>query len=99
TDPRAPELERRVILSRYLTRIQCSGSLPPAETGLTYNSWFGKFHLEMHWWHAVHFALWQKEAILARQMNYYSDIIGEAGETARIQGYRGARWPKMTNPS
>ncbi|MBN2633465.1 MAG: hypothetical protein JXR66_07920, partial [Bacteroidales bacterium] len=35
TDPRASELERRVILSRYLTKIQCSGSLPPAETGLT----------------------------------------------------------------
>ncbi|MDP2790853.1 MAG: hypothetical protein Q8O15_03745, partial [Rectinemataceae bacterium] len=28
-DPRALELERRVILSRYLTAIQCSGSLPP----------------------------------------------------------------------
>ena len=42
TDPRAFELERRVILSQYLTRIQCSGSLPPAETGLTYNSWYRK---------------------------------------------------------
>ena len=98
TDPRAFELGRRVILSRYLTRIQCSGSLPPAETGLTYNSWFGKFHLEMHWWHAVHFALWQKEEILARQMNYYSDIIDNARKTAQLQGYKGARWPKMTSP-
>ena len=34
-DPRAPELERRVVLSQYLTAIQCSGSLPPQETGLT----------------------------------------------------------------
>ena len=31
TDPRAPELERRVVLSRYLTAIQCAGSLPPQE--------------------------------------------------------------------
>ena len=98
TDPRAFELERRVILSRYLTRIQCSGFLPPAETGLTYNSWFGKFHLEMHWWHAVHFAMWQKEEILEKQMEYYSGIIGNASATALHQGYKGVRWPKMTDP-
>jgi hypothetical protein len=98
TDPRAFELERRVLLSQYLTKIQCSGSLPPAETGLTYNSWFGKFHLEMHWWHAAHFALWQREEVLERQMNYYSDIIGNARKTSLHQGYKGARWPKMTDP-
>src|SRR5260221_6602186 len=46
SDKRAPELERRVILSQYLTAIQCSGSMPPQETGLTCNSWYGKFHLE-----------------------------------------------------
>ena len=44
----ARELERRVVLSQYLTAIQCAGSLPPQETGLTCNSWYGKFHLEMH---------------------------------------------------
>jgi hypothetical protein len=98
TDPRAFELERRVILSQYLTKIQCSGYLPPAETGLTYNSWFGKFHLEMHWWHAVHFALWQREEILEKQMKYYSDILEDARQTAQHQGYKGVRWPKMTDP-
>jgi protein-glucosylgalactosylhydroxylysine glucosidase len=56
-DKRAEELERRIVLSQYLTAIQCSGRLPPQETGLTVNSWYGKFHLEMHWWHAAHFAL------------------------------------------
>ena len=98
TDPRAAELERRVILSRYLTKIQCSGSLPPAETGLTYNTWYGKFHLEMHWWHAVHFALWQKQDILEKQMDYYKSIFNNALATSQHQGYRGARWPKMTDP-
>jgi protein-glucosylgalactosylhydroxylysine glucosidase len=98
SDPRAKELERRVILSRYLTKIQCSDSLPPAETGLTYNSWFGKFHLEMHWWHAVHFALWQKEDILEKQMGYYFRIFDNAKKTAEYQGYRGIRWPKMVGP-
>jgi hypothetical protein len=98
TDPRAKELERRVILSRYLTGIQCSGSLPAAETGLTYNSWFGKFHLEMHWWHSVHFALWQKEAVLEKQMTYYFNIFENAKKTAEHQGYKGVRWPKMVGP-
>jgi hypothetical protein len=99
TDPRAFELERRVILSRYLTRIQCRGSLPPAETGLTYNSWFGKFHLEMHWWHGVHFALWQQENVLKDQLDYYFNIYDKALQTAIHQGYEGVRWPKMTDPA
>ncbi len=98
TDPRARELERRVVLSQYLTRIQCSGSLPPAETGLTYNSWYGKFHLEMHWWHAVHFALWQREEVLEKQMEYYFRIVEKARRTAMDQGYEGVRWPKMVGP-
>jgi hypothetical protein len=98
TDPRAFELERRVVLSQYLTRIQSCGSNPPAETGLTYNSWFGKFHLEMHWWHVVHFALWQRSGILEKQMEYYSRIYNNALKTAQHQGYSGVRWPKMTDP-
>jgi len=98
TDPRAFELERRIILSQYLTKIQCSGSLPPAETGLTFNSWYGKFHLEMHWWHAVHFALWQRGKILEKQMEYYTAIFENARKTADHQGYNGVRWPKMVGP-
>jgi len=98
TDPRAEELERRVILSQYLTRIQCSGKFPPAETGLTYNSWYGKFHLEMHWWHGVHFALWNRADILEKQMQYYFDIFDNARSTAENQGYKGVRWPKMVGP-
>lgn len=98
TDTRAEELERRVILSQYLTKIQCSGKLPPAETGLTYNSWYGKFHLEMHWWHGVHFAMWNREDILEKQMQYYFDIFENARSTAEHQGYKGVRWPKMVGP-
>ena len=97
-DERAFELERRVLLSQYLMRIQCSGSLPPQETGLTFNSWHGKMHLEMHWWHSVHFALWQRENILEKQMIYYRDIREAAEELARLQGYKGVRWPKMVGP-
>jgi len=99
TDPRAPELERRVVLSQYLTAIQCAGSLPPQETGLVCNSWHGKFHLEMHWWHAVHFALWDRLPLLERSLGWYESILPMAKATARSQGYDGARWPKMTSPS
>lgn len=96
-DQRAIELERRVVLSQYLTAIQCSGSLPPQETGLTVNSWYGKFHLEMHWWHAAHFALWKRLPLLENSLGYYQAILPPARELAQSQGYAGARWPKMTS--
>ncbi len=98
TDPRAHELERRVVLSQYLTAIQGSGSLPPQETGLTFNSWHGKAHLEMHWWHGVHFALWDRLPLLERSLDWYGRILPKARQTAGRQGYRGARWPKMIGP-
>ncbi|RPI06719.1 MAG: hypothetical protein EHM64_02000 [Ignavibacteriae bacterium] len=99
TDPRAYELERRIVLSQYLLRIQCAGSLPPQETGLTYNSWFGKFHLEMHWWHAVHNVLWGRTDLFEKSMQWYTRIIPAAFRTAQRQGFAGCRWPKMTDPS
>ncbi len=98
TDPRAFELERRVILSQYLTKIQCTGSLPPQETGLTYNSWHGKFHMEMHWWHTMHFILWGRPSLMEKQLNYYDRIFDKAEKTAQLQGYKGVRWPKMVGP-
>jgi hypothetical protein len=98
-DPRWRELERRIVLSQYLTAIQGAGSLPPAETGLTFNSWEGKFHLEMHWWHAAHFALWGRLEKLEKSLGYYARILPRARATAARQGYAGARWPKMTDAS
>lgn len=99
TDPRATELERRIVLSQYLTKAQCAGHYPPPETGLTFNSWHGKFHLEMHWWHGVHFALWNRADLLEKSLDYYINIAGIARETAQRQGFEGLRWPKMTDPS
>ena len=97
TDSRAPELERRVVTSQYLTKIQCAGNFPPQETGLTYNSWYGKPHLEMPWWHAAHFALWGRPQYLERMMQWYFTALPTAVEIAYRQGYEGARWPKMTD--
>lgn len=97
-DGRAKELERRIVLSQYLTAIQCAGSLPPQETGLTSNSWYGKFHLEMHWWHAAHFALWNRTPMLEKSLDWYLKVLPSARERAKKQGYQGVRWAKMTAP-
>ncbi len=97
-DPRAEELERRIVLSQYLTRAQCAGSQPPQETGLTYNSWYGKFHLEMAWWHMVHFFLWNRSALMDESLSWYESVASKAEETALRQGYDGVRWQKMTDP-
>jgi 3-hydroxymyristoyl/3-hydroxydecanoyl-(acyl carrier protein) dehydratase len=97
-DPRWKELERRIILSQYLTAIQSQQQYPPQETGLTCNSWFGKFHLEMSWWHSIHFTLWNRPDILEKQMDWYKQILPVAKGIAQRQGYEGARWPKMVGP-
>ncbi|MCD0477932.1 hypothetical protein LPB90_05660 [Chryseobacterium sp. LC2016-29] len=97
TDPRANELERRVVLSEYLTKVQCGGSNPPQETGLTFNSWYGKPHTEMHWWHGVHYALWGRPEILEKQLDYYFRTFEKAKKLAERQGYKGVRWIKMSD--
>lgn len=99
TDERAPLLERRVILSQYLMRVQQAQNFPPAETGMTYNSWYGKFHLEMVMWHSFHYATWNKEELLEKQLDWYRTAFPKAREIARRQGFDGVRWMKMTDPS
>ena len=99
TDPRAKELERRVVLSQYLLAVQCSGSTPPQETGLIYNSWYGKFHLEMIWWHQVQFALWNRPEMLEKTLRWYKTAEPVAREIAKRQGFEGVRWMKMTDPT
>ncbi|TDE08337.1 perphorin family protein [Jiangella asiatica] len=98
SDPRAGELERRVVLSQYLTAIQCAGTLPPQESGLVCNSWAGKFHLEMHWWHAAHFPMWGRPELLEPSLEWYRSILPVARRNAERNGYRGARWPKHVGP-
>ncbi|AEC01896.1 hypothetical protein [Parasphaerochaeta coccoides] len=94
-DIRAGELERRTILSLYLLAINCTGGMPPQETGLFCNSWYGKFHLEMHLWHGAFFPLWNHANLLMRSLGWYKRILPQARENARNNGYAGARWPKM----
>jgi len=96
-DKRAFEIERRTVLSQYLTKIQCSSAYPPQETGLTYNSWYGKPHLEMHWWHAVHFAQWGRVELMEKSLDWYFTVADKAFGLAKRQGFDGLRWQKMTD--
>lgn len=95
TDPRADELERRVVLSQYLLAVNCAGSAPPQETGLYCNSWYGKFHLEMTLWHCAQFPLWNHPELLERCLPWYREHLDAARRNAARNGYPGARWPKM----
>lgn len=96
-DKRAFEIERRTVLSQYLTKIQCSSAYPPQETGLTYNSWYGKPHLEMHWWHAVHYAQWGRIDLMEKSLDWYFKVAHKAFALAKRQGFEGLRWQKMTD--
>ncbi|HKE97153.1 MAG TPA: hypothetical protein VKB34_22780, partial [Povalibacter sp.] len=98
TDPRAHELERRIVQSQYLTALNAAGTVPPQEEGLFSNSWNGKFHLEMHPWHAAHFAVWGRTDLLERSMPWYLQHLSEAKQRAQAHGRRGAWWPKMVGP-
>ena len=95
TDPRAMELERRAVLSLYLLAVNSAGRMPPAETGLTCNSWYGKAHLEMHFWHMAWAPLWGHGDLLERSLPWYHAHLPEARLNAARNGYSGARWPKM----
>ena len=77
--------------------MQCTGKVPPQETGLTYNSWYGKPHLEMHWWHGVHFALWNRPELLEKSLPWYQKVFEKAKNIAKRQGFEGARWQKMVD--
>ena len=46
----------------------------------------------------MHFILWQRAGLVEKQFDYYFDILEKASATARYQGYKGARWPKMVGP-
>ena len=98
TDPRWHELERRIVLSQYLMKVNEAGSLPPQESGLVNNGWFGRFHMEMVWWHATHWALWNHWSELNKSLGIYKELLPAALKLAKSEGYQGARWPKCIGP-
>ncbi len=98
-DPRAAELERRVVLSQYVMAVHDAGSYPPQETGLGVNSWFGKFHMEMYWWHSAHWALWGHADLLERSLVNLTQLMPPGQAMAKLEGAKGVKWSKMTDPT
>jgi hypothetical protein len=98
-DPRAAELERRIVLSEYLMKVHDANDYPPQETGLGVNSWFGKFHMEMYWWHAAHWALWGRAEILERSLSHLTAMMPPGEAMAKLEGCKGVKWSKMTDPT
>lgn len=96
TDPRWMELERRIVLSQYVMRVNEAGIYPPQEAGLVNNGWFGRFHWEMIWWHAAHFLLWNRPDCVDGYLPRYNDFMDEAVARASSEGRKGAKWPKCT---
>jgi len=98
-DERWMELERRIVLSQYLTATQSTGSYPPAEIGLMgIDSWRGQFHMEMIWWHLAHFALWDRWDLPQESLSIYQKFIPTAKELAEQLGYKGLKWQKSASP-
>jgi len=95
-DIRWKELERRIILSQYLMKVNEAGSFPPQESGLVNNGWYGRYHFEMIWWHGVHYALWNRWSLFDKSLHVYNDFLPTSIQRATEQGYKGARWPKCT---
>ncbi|KAG5729872.1 hypothetical protein E4T56_gene13852, partial [Termitomyces sp. T112] len=62
---------------------------------------YGKFHMEMYFWHCAHWALWNNWDLLRRSTTIYSRFLDSSIARAQVQqGWpAGARWPKMTDPS
>jgi hypothetical protein len=97
-DPRAHELERRVVLSQYLAAINQTGPVPPQEEGLFSNSWNGKFHLEVQPLHLGHFAAWGRASLMEQTLAWYLSALPSAQALARRHGMPGAWWTKMAGP-
>jgi hypothetical protein len=98
-DPRWFELERRIVLSQYLTAVNSAGSYPPAESGLmSIDRWGSQFHMEMVWWHLAHFALWNRWALCDQALGCYDRFIPIAKQLAAQLDYTGLKWPKAVGP-
>jgi len=95
-DPRSHELERRIVLSQYLVKVNYAGSFPPQESGLTHISWYGKHNSEVYWIHAAQFYQWNHTELLEKGLQWYRKILPVAMADAKSKGFEGARWPKMS---
>ena len=71
--------------------------MPPQETGLTCNSWYGKSHLKCICGMPPICLCGIGESFWNAAFPWYTDILDKAKENAARNGYAGARWPKMVS--
>lgn len=96
----ANELQRRILLSQYNLAVNEAGKDSPQESGLVNNGWYGKFHMEMVLWHLSHWAMWGKWSLFSRTLpGLYDRFLPTSKQRAQDQGYTGARWGKMSDPT
>lgn len=91
-------LVERMILSKYLLKLNSTGIYPPSEAGLTYNNWYSKFHLEMHLIHSLWLIYNNHLDLLLKSIDYYLTIYESSKIRALENDYAGIRFPKMTSP-
>ncbi|KAL5342035.1 Six-hairpin glycosidase-like protein [Aspergillus crustosus] len=98
SNPKADELQRRIILSQYHVRVNSAATgQSPQESGLMNNGWYGKFHMEMVVWHNAHWATWGRQEYFDKIFPaVYESLLPSSLARAKAQGWEGARWPKMT---
>ena len=96
-DERGKKLEEWYYRSLYYLASNDRGPLPPAEGGLVANSWFGKFHLEMHFWHAAGFLAANRPECVRPSLQWYLEVLPQAKKNAEAMGLKGAKYPKMTS--
>ncbi|GKT57340.1 six-hairpin glycosidase-like protein [Colletotrichum tofieldiae] len=93
-NPNATELQRRTIQSQYLVAVNSASDYPPQGAELTPQK------MEMILWHTLQFARWNHHDLLARSLPHtYTRLLPSSLARASTQGYAGARWGKMTDPS
>jgi len=99
TNSSARELQRRIVLTQYLLAVNGAGREPAQESGLVNNGWYGKFHMEMLFWHLAHWTVWNKWSLYDRSIGVYDRFLSTSFDRARHQGYQGARIGKMSDPT
>ncbi|KEY73776.1 hypothetical protein S7711_03084 [Stachybotrys chartarum IBT 7711] len=92
---KADELQRRIILSQYHVRVNSAASrekVPPQESGLMNNGWWGKFHMEMVIWHMGHWYTFGKNHFADSVFPVvYEKLLPTSLERAADMGWKGAR--------
>jgi hypothetical protein len=88
-------LERRIVQSQYLLKVNYSGNFPPSECGLVTPTWYGKHNSEVYLIHSAHFYQFGHVELLEKGLLWYKNILPLAQADAKSKGWEGARWPKM----